>query len=106
MADDIFEPTAEQIAEAAAKIREKNPAQPDRFQSIFHCLWWAIVTLTTVGYGDVYPITIGGKIFTGIILLVGFGSCEEGLLKGYPQPRLASDTLSFCDTATKQIDTS
>ena len=41
------------------------------FQSIFHSMWWAVVTLTTVGYGDVYPQTTGGKIFTGFILLIG-----------------------------------
>ena len=51
----------------------ENNAQPEQFKSIFHCLWWAIVTLTTVGYGDVYPITIGGKIFTSIIALIGIG---------------------------------
>ncbi|MGV6830853.1 MAG: ion transporter [bacterium] len=51
----------------------ENEAQPDKFTSIFDSLWWAIVTLTTVGYGDVYPITIGGKIFTFFILLIGLG---------------------------------
>mgnify|MGYP006120272979 FL=1 len=51
----------------------ENSAQPESFKSIFHCMWWAVCTLTTVGYGDVYPITIGGKIFTGIITLVGIG---------------------------------
>ena len=51
----------------------ENSAQPENFKSIFHCMWWAVCTLTTVGYGDVYPITIGGKIFTGIITLVGIG---------------------------------
>ena len=42
----------------------ENEAQPEVFQSVFHSTWWSIVTLTTVGYGDVYPITVGGKIFT------------------------------------------
>lgn len=51
----------------------ENDAQPEHFSSIFDSLWWAIVTLTTVGYGDVYPITVGGKVFTFFILLIGLG---------------------------------
>jgi len=60
----------------------ENPAQPEAFSSIFHSLWWAVATLTTVGYGDIYPITIGGKIFTFFILLVGLGivSVPAGLV--------------------------
>ncbi|MDX1773812.1 ion transporter [Oceanihabitans sediminis] len=51
----------------------ENEAQPEHFASILDSLWWAIITLTTVGYGDVYPITAGGKIFTFFILLIGLG---------------------------------
>ena len=51
----------------------ENEAQPTHFSSIFSSLWWAIVTLTTVGYGDVYPITIGGKMFTFFVLVIGVG---------------------------------
>ena len=48
-------------------------AQPEAFKSVFHSLWWAVVTLTTVGYGDVVPITMGGRIFTFFVLIVGLG---------------------------------
>ena len=51
----------------------ENENQPELFKSIFHSLWWAIVTLTTVGYGDVVPITTGGKIFTFFVLILGVG---------------------------------
>ena len=60
----------------------ENPAQPEAFSSIFHSLWWAVATLTTVGYGDIYPITVGGKLFTFFILIIGLGivSVPAGLI--------------------------
>lgn len=60
----------------------ENPAQPEQFKSIFHCLWWAVVTLTTVGYGDMFPITAGGKIFTSFIAIISIGiiAVPTGLL--------------------------
>ena len=51
----------------------ESEAQPDSFASIFHSLWWAVITLTTVGYGDVSPITTGGRVFTFFVLLIGIG---------------------------------
>lgn len=51
----------------------ENDAQPDKFDNIGDALWWAIATLTTVGYGDVYPITGIGKVLSAIIALIGIG---------------------------------
>lgn len=51
----------------------ENEAQPEVFASIFDAMWWSVATLTTVGYGDVYPITSGGKIFASVIVFIGLG---------------------------------
>lgn len=49
----------------------EHEAQPEVFVSVFDGIWWATVTLTTVGYGDVVPITTGGKVFTFFVFIVG-----------------------------------
>jgi voltage-gated potassium channel len=49
----------------------ESGAQPDKFGSIPEAMWWGIITLATVGYGDVYPVTVLGKIMGGIVALLG-----------------------------------
>jgi len=51
----------------------EKQAQPDNFSSIPAAMWWGVATLTTVGYGDVYPITTIGKIAGAVIALLGIG---------------------------------
>lgn len=51
----------------------ENEAQPDRFSNIVATMWWAVVTLTTVGYGDIFPITPLGKVLSGVISILGIG---------------------------------
>jgi len=56
---------------ATALYWAEGEVQPDKFGSIPRALWWAIVTLTTVGYGDVTPITPLGKVLASIVALGG-----------------------------------
>ena len=51
----------------------EHDAQPDKFSNAFSGLWWAVATLTTVGYGDIYPITVTGRILGAIIAIMGIG---------------------------------
>lgn len=51
----------------------EHEAQPERFSSIPSSLWWSVVTLTTVGYGDAYPVTAVGKFFASLVAILGIG---------------------------------
>ncbi len=51
----------------------ENEHQPDKFGTIPDAMWWAMATLTTVGYGDVTPVTAMGKLFGGLITIVSMG---------------------------------
>ncbi|MCW8889513.1 MAG: ion transporter [Sedimenticola sp.] len=61
------------IISASLMYHAENAAQPEQFSSIPATIWWSVVTLTTVGYGDVYPVTIFGKVIAGIISILGIG---------------------------------
>jgi voltage-gated potassium channel len=69
------------IASSLAYLAE-HEAQPQSFGTIPHAMWWAIVTLTTVGYGDVVPVTPWGKVVGGLIGIIGIGmvALPAGLL--------------------------
>jgi voltage-gated potassium channel len=73
----------------------ERESQPIAFGSIPAAMWWAFATLTTVGYGDVTPITVGGKIFGALITVIGIGmvALPTGILaSGYAQQiKLRSD---------------
>jgi hypothetical protein len=51
----------------------EKEAQPEAFSDVFSTMWWGVATLTTVGYGDMYPITVLGKLLGGIIAILGVG---------------------------------
>ena len=60
----------------------ENKAQPEAFSNMGEALWWAVATLTTVGYGDIYPVTSLGKVISGCMALIGIGivAIPAGLL--------------------------
>jgi voltage-gated potassium channel len=73
----------------------ENVVQPDAFPNILATLWWAVVTLTTVGYGDVYPVTVLGKLLSGIISILGIilialpsGIITSGFVKVYDEEKI------------------
>ncbi|MCR5790863.1 MAG: ion transporter [Lachnospiraceae bacterium] len=51
----------------------EHEAQPEQFKNAFSGLWWSVSTLSTVGYGDIYPITFGGKLMAILITFLGIG---------------------------------
>lgn len=61
------------IVASAVMYFAENEAQPDKFSSIPASMWWAVATLTTVGYGDVYPVTTLGRLAGGCLALLGVG---------------------------------
>jgi voltage-gated potassium channel len=89
---------------------ERN-AQPEAFASIPVAMWWAIATLTTVGYGDLYPITPIGRLFGGMVTVVGIAmlAIPTGILGAAfveeTQTRASSPTL-VCPHCGESIQTS
>ena len=59
------------VVESGIMYMIEREAQPDVFASIPHTMWWAIVTMATVGYGDIAPITPLGKAFGGMVMIAG-----------------------------------
>lgn len=76
----------------------ENQAQPEEFESIPQAMWWAVVTLTTVGYGDVTPITTIGKVFGAIITILGVG------LAALPAGILASGLANELEQRREELE--
>jgi voltage-gated potassium channel len=75
----------------------EHEKQPDAFSSIPAALWWGAVTMTTVGYGDIYPATNAGKILAGFIAMLGIG------LFGLPAGIIASGFSEELHNRTQKI---
>jgi voltage-gated potassium channel len=85
----------------------ENAVQPDVFSSIPATMWWAVATLTTVGYGDMYPITIPGKLCASIIAILGIGmfALPTGILgAGFVEEiQNRKETKKTCPHCGKQL---
>jgi len=86
----------------------ENEAQPDHFSSIPETMWWGIATLTTVGYGDIYPVTGLGKFTGGIISIIGIGlfALPTGILASGFSEELSKKKMNTenCPTCGKSIN--
>ena len=89
----MFNASVKEHAEGSFIFGEKEPNWVDTF---FHTFWWSIVTFTTVGYGDVSPVTHLGKFLTIIIMLLNFGVVT--LLGGAVASVLVAQRLTGDDT--------
>lgn len=61
------------LASSMCMYSLEHDAQPESFNNAFSGIWWSVSTLLTVGYGDIYPITIGGRIMAILIAFLGVG---------------------------------
>ena len=87
------------IISSTAMYAVEHDEQPKVFSSIPASMWWGVVTLTTVGYGDVYPITIAGKVVAGISVLLGVGlfALPAGILaSGFSEEMQRHRSLPVC----------
>jgi voltage-gated potassium channel len=84
----------------------EHEAQPEAFPSIPASMWWGVTTLTTVGYGDVYPITYVGRIFGAIIAILGIGmfALPTGILaSGFSEEMQKRRKQKCCPHCGKEI---
>lgn len=76
----------------------EHEAQPVKFASIPHAMWWGIITLATIGYGDTYPITPLGQVIGGFVIVIGIG------VFALPTAILASGFIEVIDFRKNQKD--
>jgi voltage-gated potassium channel len=95
------------ILSASIMYHIENAVQPEQFSNIPETIWWAVATLTTVGYGDVYPVTVAGKILGGIIAILGIGlvALPAGIISsGFVSAIGDKDKKSVCPHCGKEIE--
>ena len=95
------------IASSLVYLAERE-IQPEAFSSIPSAMWWGVVTLTTVGYGDIYPKTAIGKIIGGLIAVLGIGmfALPAGIIASGFSEKIAQKRAGprVCPHCGKEID--
>ncbi|MBO4859572.1 MAG: ion transporter [Treponema sp.] len=98
------------IIAAVLMYNIENVAQPEVFKNAFDALWWALATLTTVGYGDIYPVTVLGKVLSAIIALLGIGlvAVPTGIISaGFVESISDNDnskTIKYCPYCGEKLE--
>ena len=95
------------ITAASGMYFVEHDAQPDSFSSIPAALWWGVVTLTTVGYGDVYPVTLAGRLLASVIAMLGIGlfALPAGILAGgFAEELHRKDEVARCPHCGESLD--
>ena len=98
------------IVAAVLMYNIENTAQPEVFKNAFDALWWALATLTTVGYGDIYPVTALGKLLSAVIALLGIGlvAVPTGIISaGFVEELSKSKeckTIRYCPYCGEKLD--
>ena len=87
---------------AALMYGVEHTAQPESFGTVGESLWWAVVTMTTVGYGDVYPVTTIGRMLAAVIMLLGVGIVA--LPAGILAARFAEELQARRDQLEARLD--
>ena len=85
----------------------EHDAQPEQFKNAFSGLWWAVATLTTVGYGDIYPVTVAGKMLGALIAVLGIGmvAIQTGILSsGFMEHLAGNDNADEDNQKEEKLD--
>ena len=84
----------------------EHQAQPEAFSSIPAAMWWAVATLTTVGYGDIVPKTLFGKILGAVIALIGIGlfAMPAGILAAGFAEQIAKKKKIICPHCGRDVE--
>ena len=94
------------IVSACIVYLAENGAQPDKYSNIPESIYWSAITISSVGYGDVYPITFLGKLFTIIIALIGVGmiALPAGIFAaGFVEEHTTKETNNYCPHCGKKL---